>query len=152
MGEESQQIEVKKGGKYTYHSKSQNKDITVSVLSAGLGTDENGKVDKTKPEYKGMYKVKSGENVFWVSPTALKGKVSTDQQKQLVKKESIKSGEQYSFIPKKKDGQPAKAKFATIKDDGKGNPIFNDNNKVTVTTEKNPNGFAIDINRLKTTK
>ena len=97
LGEESKQIEVKKGGKYTYHSKSQNKDITVSVLSAGLGTDENGKVDKTKPEYKGMYKVKSGENVFWVSPSALKGTVKAI--KEPIKAEKIKPevGQTYKY-------------------------------------------------------
>ena len=157
LGEESKQIEVKKGGKYTYHSKTKNADVTVTVLSAGLGTDENGKVDNTKPEYKGMYKVKSDKDVFWVSPSALKSK-TVEKAIQGVKKEDIKVGDKFSYTPDPKGGVEQQPVFVTVNKGDDGNPIFSTTangtkTHVSVTAgNENKTKYTPNIARLKPTK
>lgn len=78
MSEKQQVVDVVTQGKYIYHN-SKGKDITVTVVGKELGKDENGKEDTSDPKYKGMWKVKSGDSLFWISPESFKAKA---QQKQ----------------------------------------------------------------------
>jgi hypothetical protein len=73
MSEKQQVVDVVTQGKYIYHN-SKGKDITVTVVGKELGKDENGKEDTSDPKYKGMWKVKSGDSLFWISPESFKAK------------------------------------------------------------------------------
>ena len=148
LGEQQQQIIIKKGKKYKYDSKTQGKEIEVEVIGKVLGQDENN-TPSTEPDHKGMWRVKSEKGAFWVAPSALKSEVKNPTA--AVKKENINVGDKYSFI--KNDG--VTVGIGTIKDNPNtpGSPIFSqDGTGVTITTTKNPNGFNISIDKLKPTK
>jgi hypothetical protein len=148
LGEQQQQVIIKKGKKYKYDSKTQGKEIEVEVIGKALGQDENNTVS-TDPDHKGMWRVKSVNGAFWVAPSALKGEVKNPTA--AVKKENIKVGDKYSFI--KKDD--VSIGIGTIMDNPKtpGSPIFSeDGSGVTISTDKNPKGFNINIVKLKPTK
>jgi len=76
IGEKQKVIEIVTQGNYIYHN-SKGKDVTVTVVGKELGKDENGKEDTSDPKHKGMWKVKSGESLFWISPESFKVKAAT---------------------------------------------------------------------------
>ena len=76
MGEKQKVLDIVTQGNYIYHN-SKGKDVTVTVIGKELGKDENGKEDTTDPKHNGMWKVKLGEDVFWISPESFKAKATT---------------------------------------------------------------------------
>ena len=87
MSEKQQVVDVVTQGEYIYHN-SKGKDITVTVVGKELGKDENGKEDTSDPKYKGMWKVKSGDSLFWISPESFKAKAKEAKAKAAKAKEA----------------------------------------------------------------
>ena len=73
MAEKDKTIDIFTDGQYLYKN-CKGKTITVNVIGTGLGKDEHGKTDNTKPDYSDMWQVESGGETFWVSPSSLKPK------------------------------------------------------------------------------
>jgi hypothetical protein len=150
LGEKSTQVTVTSGTKYKYDSTTQGKEIEVTVLGKAIGQDENGAPDTTKPEHKGMWKVKSDKGEFWVAPSALKAEVKTPvagTTVSAIKKEDIKANNSYSF--KNKEG---KAVIATVKANKDGKVVSDDGKLVFVTTVAKPGVHPIGINILNPIK
>jgi hypothetical protein len=75
LGEKQKKVDVVTAGNYIYHN-TKGKDITVTVIGKELGKDENGNNDATDPKHNGMWKVKSGDASFWISPESFKAKAT----------------------------------------------------------------------------
>jgi hypothetical protein len=94
ISEKQQQIQVVKGKKYTYFSKTDNKEIEVTVIGKALGQDEKGAQDTEKPEHNTMWKVKTAKGgLFWIPPTAFKAEVAAKPATPVV-------GQKYNYVIK----------------------------------------------------
>jgi len=125
LGEQQEQVQVKKGTEYTYFSKKNNADINVQVMGE-LGKDEKGVED---PQNKGNYKVKSVKTgtMFWVPASAIKTKV--------IKPKDFKVGSEYTYT--NEEGKTSQATVTKVADNG-----------VNVKTVMNQNGWFIDTKDL----
>ena len=135
LGEKAAQVTVTPGSKYKYDSVAQKKEIEVEVLGKALGQDENGTPDTTKPEHKGMWKVKGDKGEFWVAPSALKSEVGTKLQ--------ITAGETYKYTLKSNNKEVDATVVALLP-----------NNQAKITYPGMPaklkGGFAVDASKLRT--
>ena len=132
LGENTQQADVKTGGKYSYHSKSLNKDVTVEIVGKALGKDEKGKAD-ADTSHNNMWKVRNNDTqkTFWLPASSFSKKVSVPAD--------FKVGTIYKYT--NKAGKIIDATVSEVKADG-----------VHVTTTMNPNGFFIGKDSLANLK
>ena len=154
LGEQSQVLDVKKGGKYNYFSNSEKRDIQVTVVGAAKGQDENGKVDNTKPEYAQMWKVKGPSGAtFWVSQSAFKA--ADKKPKPLINTKDIAVGNKYTYTPKdKKTGEWKEPRIVTVVQSKDGTPLVSKDDKgvTRVTIQDGKSFYSADLSRLKPTK
>lgn len=154
LGEQSQVLDVKKGGKYNYFSSSEKRDIQVTVVGAAKGQDENGKVDKSNPEYAQMWKVKGPSGTtFWVSQSAFKA--ADKKPKPLINAKDIAVGNKYTYTPKdKKTGEWKEPRIVTVVQSKDGTPLVSKDDKGVsrVTIQDGKSFYSADLSRLKPTK
>jgi len=134
LGEKAAQVTIKTGSKYKYDSTTQGKEIEIDVIGKAIGQDENGAPDTTKPEHKGMWKVKSDKGEFWVAPSALKSEVGAKTQ--------ITAGETYKYTLKSNNKEVDATVVALLP-----------NNQAKITYPGMPArlqaGFAVDASKLR---
>lgn len=154
LGEQSQVLDIKKGKKYNYFSNSEKRDIQVTVIGAAKGQDENGKADKTKPEYAEMWKVKGPSgSTFWISQSAFKP--SDKKPQPLVNAKDIAVGNKYTYTPKdKKTGEYKEPRIVTVVQAKDGTPLVSKDDKgvTRVTIQDGNSRYSADLSRLKPTK
>lgn len=133
LGENKQQVDIKKGGQYSYHSKSLNKDVTVEIIGKALGQDEKGNPDTADTSHNNMWKVRNNETqkTFWLPASSFSKRVAVPAD--------FKVGTTYKYT--NKAGKIIDATVSEIKADG-----------VHVTTTMNPNGFFIGKDSLANLK